>query len=269
MNRSQTLIPGDLTLAYGLSLVAGLLVAGVSLAGLLFQRSMYLTDELYKTFVANDIVTLFIGLPILLASMWLTRRGKLIGLLFWPGALLYVLYNYIAYVIGIPFGGVTFVYLALVLLSAYVIFDLLHSIDKKFVRERLSGVVPVKISGWTMVLLGSLFIMRTIGVIAPTITNQTTLPASEIGVLVADLVLSALLITGGALLLRRMPLGYASGLGLLFAANMLFIALIIFLLLQPVLTGAPFVLVDVIVVCAMTVICFIPFILFARGVVSK
>ena len=28
----------------------------------------------------------------LLVSMWLTRRGKLIGLLCWPGALFYVLY---------------------------------------------------------------------------------------------------------------------------------------------------------------------------------
>jgi hypothetical protein len=201
--------------------------------------------------------------------MWLARGGRLVGLLLWPGVLLYILYNYIAYAIGIPFSAVTFIYLVLVLLSAYAIFDLLKSIDKKSVQDRLDGVVPVRIAGWTLVVLGALFILRSIGVIVQASTNQTSVPASEIGVLIADVALSTLLVAGGVLLLRRMPLGYASGLGLLFAANMLFIALIIFLLLQPVLAGVPFVLVDVIVVFAMAVICFIPFVLFMRGVVSK
>jgi hypothetical protein len=34
-----------------------------------------------------------IGLPILRGSMGLARRGKLLGLLLWPGALFYVLYH--------------------------------------------------------------------------------------------------------------------------------------------------------------------------------
>ena len=74
---------------------------------------------------------------------------------------------------------------------------------------------------------------------------------------------------GGVLLLRRRPLGYVGGLGLLFAASMLFVGLIIFLLLQPVLTAVPFTPIDVIVVAVMGLVCFIPFGLFARGVASK
>ncbi len=42
------------------------------------------------------------GLPILLGSMWVAHRGKLIGLLLWTGALFFVLYNYLAYVIALP-----------------------------------------------------------------------------------------------------------------------------------------------------------------------
>ena len=99
-------------------------------------------------------------------------------------------------------------------------------------------------------------------------TSGTALAVSEIGVLIADIVLSAFMIVGGALLLRRMPLGYTSGLGLLFAASMLFIGLIMVLLLQPVLTDALFVLTDVIVVFVMGLVCFIPFGLFVRGVLS-
>jgi hypothetical protein len=99
--------------------------------------------------------------------------------------------------------------------------------------------------------------------------DQTALPMTEGGVLIADIVLSLLCIAGGGLLLQQKPLGYVSGLGLLFATSMLFVGLILFLLLQPVLFDAPFVLMDVIVVAGMGLIFFIPFGLFLRGVMSR
>jgi hypothetical protein len=269
MNVSQLPITRNLNLAYALSLAIILLMAGLSMGGLLYQSGLYPTSEMRQSFVANDVVNLFIGLPILVGSIWLTRRGDLVGLLFWPGALLYVLYNYIAYVFGIPLSLISWLYLALVGLSAYTIYELLKSVDEHFVQQRLSGVVPVRISGWVLVIFGVAFFFRAIGMIAQAGLDGTRLPVSEIGVLIADLVLSMLMILGGAWLLRRMPLGYVSGLGLLFAASMLFIGLIVFLLLQPLLTAAPFSLVDVIVVFMMGLICFIPFVLFLRGVVSK
>jgi len=269
MRNSQVILNEKLMPAFALSLVIALLMAGVSLVGLLFQSRIYLIYELHNAFIANDFVNLCIGLPVLLGSMWMTRRGNLAGLLLWPGALLYILYNYIAYVIGMPLSWISLIYLALVLLSGYVIFDLLRNIDKNAILERLAGAVPVKTSGWILVILGSLFILRAIGMIAQASINQITLPMSEIGVLIADMVLSAIWIAGGILLMLRKPLGYASGLGLLFAGSMLFIALIIFLLLRPLLTEAPFALTDVIVVLLMGMSCFIPFILFLRGVLLR
>ena len=83
----------DLKQAYSLSLLAGLLMACTSLAGLFYQGRLYPNDELRRAFVPNDVVNLVVGLPILLGSMWLTRRGALAGLLLWPGCLLYVLYK--------------------------------------------------------------------------------------------------------------------------------------------------------------------------------
>lgn len=269
MNSSQLPITRNLNLTYALSLVITLLLAGLSLGGLLYQSRLYPTGEMRQSFVANDVVNLLIGLPILLGSMWLTRRGQLVGLLLWPGALLYVLYNYIAYVFGIPFGLFSWGYLALAGLSAYAIYEILKGLEGQSVQERLSGVVPVKISGWILIVFGVAFLFRAVGVIAQASLDGTRLPASEIGVLIADLVLSMPMVVGGAWLLRRMPLGYVSGLGLLFAASMLFIGLIVFLLLQPVLTVAPFSPVDVIVVFIMGLVCFIPFVLFLRAVVSK
>lgn len=269
MNSHPAIVKQDLELAYGLSSLTGLLMAGASLTGLLFQSSIYPTDELRQSFIANEVVNLFIGLPILLVSMWLARRGWLAGLLLWPGALLYILYNYIAYVIGVPFGWITFVYLALVLLSAFLLFYLFNAIDQKFVQEHLAGSVPARFSGLVLLGLGALFILRALGIFVQASTAQMSLLLPEIGVLIADMVLSLIWIAGGVLLLRRKPLGYAGGLGLLFSGSMLFIALIIFLLLGPVLTDVPFALADVIVVALMGMVCFVPFTLYLRGVIMR
>lgn len=259
----------DFTMAYVLSLVVALLMTLVSIFGLFFPSTIYPSQVLVQTFVPNDVVNLFIGLPIIVVSMWLTRRDRLIGLLTWPGALLYVIYNYIGYLFGIPLSVIILVYLALVALSAYILIDLVKNIESESVKSKLLGSVPEKFTGWILVVFGVLFIFRAVSIFVQAIIEKTALPMPEISVLIADFVVSILWIIGGALLIRRNSLGYVSGLGLLFAASMLFVGLIVFLVLQPVLTEAPFVLTDVIVVLVMGLVCFIPFALFVRGVLSS
>jgi hypothetical protein len=258
----------DLTLDYILTLVVALLMTVLSVLGLFFPTTVYPSQDLQESFMINDLLNLILGLPILLGSIWLARRRKLMGLLFWPGALLYVLYNYIANSSGTPLSLFTMGYLAIILISAYIVFDLLRKIDRELVSEQLAGAVSEKIAGWVLMLFGVAFLFRAIGMIAGTGTNPSQLSAGEIGTLVADLVLSTLWIVGGFNLLQRKPLGYVGGLGLLFAVSMLFIGLILFLVINPFFTDAAFLLSDVIVVFIMGMIGFIPFGLYLRGVFS-
>lgn len=93
------------------------------------------------------MVNLFIGLPILLGSMWSARRGSLMGLLFWPGALFYVTYNSIAYAVAIPLTLPFVVNLALVMLSIWAMYGLLTGMDGAAVQARLKGKVPERFIG--------------------------------------------------------------------------------------------------------------------------
>ena len=259
----------DIKTAWILSIICAVLMGVVSLFGLFFPESIYKTEELIQSNFTNDIVNLILGLPILLGSMWLTNRGKLVGLLFWPGALLYIIYNYTAYVFGIPFDIFTFAYLALILISAYSIYDLIRKIDCNAVKQLLAGAVAEKLAGWFLLIFGILFLFRAANILVGARINQAVLPPTEIGVSIADIVVSILWIIGGILLIRNKPLGYATGLGLLFAASMLFVGLIIVLILQPVLTAAPFSPIDIIVVALMGLVFSIPFILFLRGTINN
>jgi len=262
-------IRNNFTMIYASSLMIAILMAVASVAGLLYSTIIYPTDELLRTFVSNDVVNLFVGLPILLGSMWLAWRGKLIGLLCWPGALLFVLYNYIAYVFALPLNMMFLFHLTLVVLSVYTSIGLVASIDGKVVQESLTGAVPERAAGGVLVGLGLLFSLRVIGVVVNALASGIPIAETELAVNTSDFLIAPASVIGGILLWRRRELGYVISLGLLFQTSMLFIALIIFMLLQPFLTAAPFAPADVVVVFAMGLICFIPFFLYVRGVVSK
>jgi hypothetical protein len=249
--------------------VVAALIAIASIAGLLYQTIIYPTDELLQSFVPNDVVNLLIGLPILLGSMWLARRGKLVGLLFWPGALFYVFYTYIVYIFSMPLNMAFLSHLTLVTLSCYAMIGLLGCIDWKAVQQRLVGSVPERAGGGVLAGLGILLFARVIIVLGNAITSQTPIPPTELALNIVDFTIAPAWVIGGVLLWRREAFGYVTGLGLLFQASMLFIGLIFILILRPFMTAAQFVLSDVLVVFVMGMVCFIPFALFVRGAASK
>jgi hypothetical protein len=267
----QTTLPikHNLTLIYAGSILIAVLMAVTSAAGLLDRTAIYPTEELLRTFVPNDVVNLIIGLPILLGSMGLARRGKLIGLLCWPGVLFFALYNYIAYVFALPFSWAFPIHLALAMLSLYTLAGLVASIDGKVVQQRLSGAVSEKFAGGVLAGFGFLFVLRVLGIIVSALSNGNVISETDLAVNISDFLISPALIIGGLLLWRRNEFGYVAGLGLLFQASILFVALIIFLLLQPLITTAPFAAADVAIIFAMGLICFAPFALFMRGVLVK
>jgi hypothetical protein len=256
------------------SLLIAALTAVASITGLLYPDTVYPTAELRHAYLANDIFTLVLGLPILLLSMWLARRGKpitsgLIGLLFWPGALFYGLYNYTAYLFGMPFRGMFFLTLVIVVLSIYTVIGLVAVIDRAAVKHQLAGHVPERFGGGVLILLGAAYALLATVTIVSNVTGQASLPQAEVAVFVADFFMAPAWVIGGVLLWRREPLGYVGGAGLLFSASMLFVGVIGIVLLQAVQSGGPFPLVDVVLLLAMGLICFIPFTLFVRGVLKS
>lgn len=259
---SLPVVKGDLKVFYLSSLATAGLMALASFAGLFRPQVVYPTAELVQAFQPNDLVNLALGVPILLLVLYFSWRGKLWGLLCWPGALLFVLYNYIAYTFGLPVSWVFFLHLGLAILSGYTLVGLLGRLNGRAILHRLSGRVPEKFGGGILAGLGLLSILRDVGVLAGALLQATPISQADLGVLVADFVITPLWILGGIQLLRGRRFGYLAGLGLLFQASLLFVGLIAFLLLQPVLTAAPLAVMDILVVAGMGLVCFVPWALF-------
>lgn len=251
--------------AYISSASIAVLLAAVSIIGLLGAEEVYPTEALQEFAVPNDLVSLIIGVPMLVGSMWFTSKGSLVGRLFWPGALMYVLYVELAYTLRMPVSWTYLAYVVIAVASLYTLVGLVTTIDSQLVRQQLAGKVPTRLCGGALIAIGSLTFVRVFVVIASALMTDTTVSTTQLAVLLTDSLLSPAWVIGGVLLWKRTAFGYAASLGLLFQASMLFVGLIVILITQPWLTDASFVLLDVVVVAVMGLVCFVPFALFLRA----
>jgi len=221
------------------SLVIALLMSIASVVSILYRSDLYPAAQMAGN-VGTDAVNLVIGLPMLLGTTWLARRGSLIGRLLWPGALLYVLYVYTFYLVGVPFNGLFLAYLTLVVLSVYTIIALVASIDGGAVRQRLSAA-PTRIVGGFLALLAILFLARTANEAISAFVNREMVDPIVIGAWVSDFAVQCpALLLAGILLWRREALGYVAGAGLLLQTGVLFVSLPVGAALASLLIGAPF-----------------------------
>ena len=210
----------NLTLAYRLSLVVAALIVFVSVAGLAWG-----SEGLYRVGSPTVLVSQggdaanLVLVPILLGAMWLARRGSMIGLLLWPGALFYALYAYAIYLVGAPFTVLVFAYVALVVLISSTLIGIVSGIDGEDVRHRLAGA-PVRSVGGALVVIA---LLAYAGLTATAISMLAS-PTVEAGLRpqwVVDCALGTpVLLLGGALLLRRLSLGYVTAPGLLFVSGL-------------------------------------------------
>ena len=274
-------VKGDLVLAYILSAATAVLVASVSVAGLALGRaSLYGPDAALAAgvatstagivvpgFFAHDLFNLAVGLPLLLATLWAARRGSLVGLLLWPGALFYVLYSYAQYLLGAPFGPLFLAYVLLVVLSAYATIDSVAIIDGTTVRQRMSGTVRARTVGGILVALALLTLGQDAGgAIATAVGGGNSTEPLARAVWTADLTINVpATLVGGVLLWRRAALGYVVAAGLLFAFGLTPIALAAMLALQPWLTGSAVDSSTILGLLVFAVVAFVPLAFFVRG----
>lgn len=168
---------------------------------------------------AGDAAGLVVVLPSLLVSMWLARRGSLLGLLLWPGALFYALYTYSIYLGGAPFTVLVFGYVVLVIVSAATVLGIVAAVDGEQVRQRLAAA-PVRAVGGALVVIA---VMTYAGLIV-TALSMLGSPPGELGFraqwVVDCAVGTPVLLVGGALIWRYAPLGYVAAPGLLLVSGL-------------------------------------------------
>ena len=206
-------VKNNLILAYSLSGVLAVLLLVSSVAGLLYgSRGLYHSyPASLAGLVGQDAITLALGVPLLVASMWLTRRSSISGLLLWAGTLLYFAYSYYFYVIG-GFNALFLIYIAIVSTSLYGLLSLLFAIDSRALRARFADRTPARLVGGFFVGYSLLFALMWVGLILRgAMVGKGPDEVTHAVVVIDCTVLLPLLFFGGSRLWRREAWGYVLG----------------------------------------------------------
>jgi hypothetical protein len=210
----------DLRAAYLASLLVAAGITLVSVIGLARAPGGFY-DSTQSVLVSQgaDAANLLVALPILLASMWLAHRGSLVALLLWPGALCYLLYAYLPYLIGAPFTPLVFGYVLIVVAAVVALTWVVASSDGDQVRAEFLPA-PARQVGIALVVVA---VLAYAGLLA-TAVDALSGPANDAtwrGHWVADWVLGTpILLLGGVQLWRGTPLGYLAAPGLLLVSGL-------------------------------------------------
>jgi hypothetical protein len=160
----------------------------------------------------NDIVTLFVALPLLVVSTFLAFRGSLRGRLLLTGTLGFFLYTYLSMSMLTAFNALFLVYVAIFAFSMYAFILCMLSYDLQSLPGHFSDKLP---RGWIAALLfviGAFLTLSWLGKVTgpflqntrPVLDNATTfvIQAMDLALIVPLAVLS------GVLLLRHSAWGY-------------------------------------------------------------
>jgi len=162
---------------------------------------------------ASDFVTLVIGVPLLLISLYFANKNSIKGRLLLTGTIGYFLYTYMSYTFLWMYNKLFLVYVILMSASLFAFILSMLSFDINKLTLHFNKKLPVKFLGGFQIFLAIALGMLWLGKIIPSVLSglvpvglehYTTLviQGMDLGVIVPVGILS------GILLIKRNPVGY-------------------------------------------------------------
>lgn len=178
-------------------------------------RGLYRNDSIsiVAQGTAQDVITLVLGIPLLIISLFMSLKGSLKGRLLLIGTLGYFLYTYVSYVFLWMYNPMFIVYVIVMSASFFAFILSMMSVDINKLSLAFNKKLPVKFLGGFQIFFATALSLLWMGKIMPTITNGTiplgldhyttlVIQGLDLGFIVPIAFLS------GVLLIKRKPLGY-------------------------------------------------------------
>jgi hypothetical protein len=190
-------------------------LALVSVAGAFFTDT-YVRDSasMAAQGTGQDLVDLFVGVPLLLLSFYYASRGSRVFTLIYGGTLFYILYSIIIYCFGIYFNQYFLLYCLTLSLSLYA-FILLFSGLMGGGVEGWFEKAPVNLVSVYMFVVAAIFYFLWLKSLVPAlIRHEVPAEVSDYGLLVNPVHVTDLafalpgLILGAVLVRRKLAAGY-------------------------------------------------------------
>lgn len=181
----------------------------------IYGKGLYRNDSVSVASqgIAQDIVTVILGIPLLLVSLYFSRKGLLKGRLLLSGTLAYFLYTYTSYSFLWMYNSLFLIYVILMSTSFFAFLLTMMSFNIEKLPLYFNEKLPVKFLGGFFIFIGISIGLLWFGRIVPpllahsvppSLEHYTTLPiqALDLGFIVPIAIIS------GVLIIKRRPFGY-------------------------------------------------------------
>ncbi|HET7115520.1 MAG TPA: hypothetical protein VFI29_03475, partial [Hanamia sp.] len=186
---------------------------------MIYGKGLYkdMSAEVAPQGIAQDYITLFIGVPLLLISLVIARKKSFRARFLLTGTVAYFLVTYLFYLV---MGMYNEMFLAYVLLSGLSFFAFIISLlefDINALPNYFSSKTPVKIAGGFLIFSSIVIGLLWLSIIVPPLLNGTIVPLQVehyTTLIVQGLDLGILLPSSficGLLFIRKKPFGYLFG----------------------------------------------------------
>lgn len=164
--------------------------------------------------IAQDYVTLFVAVPLLLISLFFAREGSLKGRFVLAGVLNYFLVTYLFYLTMAMYNAMFLAYVVLLSASFFALVLTILSLDISALPKLYNHKAPLKFTGSFLMFMATAIAMLWLGIVVPPLLNHKIVPvetAHYTTLIVQGFDLSLMLpasFLAGFLLLKKNAYGY-------------------------------------------------------------
>lgn len=182
----------------------------------IYGKGLYqhMSAEVAPQGIAQDYITLFVGVPLLLISLYISRNNSLIGKFLLAGTLGYFLVTYLFYTVMGMYNSMFLVYVTLMSASFYAFVLTLLNIELSSLPSCFNNAAPVKFIGGFLIFNSVAIAMLWLSIIIPPLIDGSIIPVQvehyttlivqglDLGILLPAAFLS------GLLLIKKNHFGY-------------------------------------------------------------
>lgn len=159
----------------------------------LYNKGLYARDSvsMASQAIAQDFITLILGIPLIGASFYLLHKRQTLGLFLLTGTIAYFLYTYTSYAILVTYNPLYLIYIAIMTLSFYAFILCMKATLQGGLCNRCIQQFPIKLIRRFLWITGVAMGLKWLAGIVPTIASNTA-PAdleqySTLGIKTLDL----------------------------------------------------------------------------------
>lgn len=183
---------------------------------IIYGKGLYkdMSAEVAPQGLAQDHVTLLIGIPLLIISFGMAGKGSLRARYLLTGTVGYFLVTYLFYLVMGMYNAMYLTYVILLSASFFAFYLLMQSFEPGTLKESFKPQTPTGLTGGFLIFNAIAIALLWLSILIPPLTDGSIVPVQVehyTTLIVQGLDLAILLPAGfisGLLLIRRQPTGY-------------------------------------------------------------